>query len=126
MSSLSISDLRELSQQATKSAAIAKAEADRLKLKLETAACKKAGLSLKYLELIASIEENPISGGYGHRVFDNAIKKEVIKNVRGEIRHKGCSSNSYYELGSLGIQIMKDIHGDDWEYVNPAKRKEKR
>lgn len=81
----------------------------------ERAACRRAGLSVHYLELIRAVQANPLSGAYGvrfERILERAQRLGVIQRVFGgsETRQHGSSvGNAWHELGELGEQIMRDI-----------------
>lgn len=122
---------RELTEAAHRAATAAKENADLQQGKLEKMVCDEAGISIKYLVLIDRVMKQPVSGGYYgsgfSRIFENAREKGIVKYVSagkdGDYSDgHGMSSNAWVELGDLGIQIMRSIHGSDWAYEPPSAR----
>ena len=127
-----ISRLREVSLLTGAEAREAAATAATHLKTLEAAACRRAGVTTKYLELLHAVLDNPLFGAFAgafDRIIDTAQKKEIVVRVHGgvqSLRSGTCSGNAWHELGPLGVQIMTDINGADWQYSRPSEQADKK
>jgi len=125
-----LKNLREIVALSDQEGRVAMETAARHRETLEKIACRRAGVSDKHLELIRAVVEAPLLGACAprfQRILDNARQKGLIAHVHGGILsirsiHGAAAGNAWDELGHLGVQVMKDIHGEGWSYIRPSQQ----